>query len=84
MDGNMASEPAPGPKQRVQVSRVRWVPLPVSLLPLLLPRLVQLRFSPLDTNPGIRPLSAPSSRSCPASIVSSRWDGKPPAESGSS
>lgn len=62
-DDTAASERAPGTKRRVLDLRVRWVPLPVSLLPLLLPRLVQLRFSPLDTRPGMSPLSGPSSRS---------------------
>ena len=64
--------------------RVRWVPLPVSLLPLLLPRLVLLWFRPLDTRPGMRPLSGVSSHSCAASMFSSRRDGKPPPDSASS
>lgn len=58
---------------RCECLHVRCVPRPVSLLlPLLLPRLVQLWLRPLATSPGMAPLSGLSSTSCAASICSSR------------
>lgn len=63
----------------LQIDCLRVVtPRPVSLLPLLLPRLVRLWLRPLDTKPGMAPLSGLSSASLAASMCSSRWDGKPP------